>query len=234
MPQNLTVTEVSTSTVDLEWESSGGAAYYEISMIDQHGEYNKIATVPYTVTQYQVTDLDANTDYRFSVRAVSPTKGSSIDSPIAYATTLNGTANFEITTHPEDASTAAGKTATFTAAATYTDDSGAKPVTIVAGENDRQQVAVARTEKQHRCFRRGRPIAHHHRCGGDERLCIPLPRVCAKPFAVHQIRSTGRFSRADQHSNHTEGRHRLAVRRHADDQCGNHCHRSEGGNADER
>ena len=128
MPQNLTVTEVSTSTVDLEWESSGGAAYYEISMIDQHGEYNKIATVPYTVTQYQVTDLDANTDYRFSVRAVSPTKGSSIDSPIAYATTLNGTANFEITTHPEDASTAAGKTATFTAAATYTDDSGTKPV----------------------------------------------------------------------------------------------------------
>ncbi|WP_270580004.1 InlB B-repeat-containing protein [Butyricicoccus sp. OF27-2pH9A] len=128
MPQNLTVTEVSTSTVDLEWESSGGAAYYEISMIDQHGEYNKIATVPYTVTQYQVTDLDANTDYRFSVRAVSPTKGSSIDSPIAYATTLNGTANFEITTHPEDASTAAGKTATFTAAATFTDDSGAKPV----------------------------------------------------------------------------------------------------------
>lgn len=128
MPQNLTVTEVSTSTVDLEWESSGGAAYYEISMIDQHGEYNKIATVPYTVTQYQVTDLDANTDYRFSVRAVSPTKGSSIDSPIAYATTLNGTANFEITTHPEDASTAAGKTATFTAAATYTDDSGAKTV----------------------------------------------------------------------------------------------------------
>ena len=128
MPQNLTVTEVSTSTVDLEWESSGGAAYYEISMIDQHGEYNKIATVPYTVTQYQVTDLDANTDYRFSVRAVSPTKGSSIDSPIAYATTLNGTANFEITTHPEDASTAAGKTATFTTAATYTDDSGAKPV----------------------------------------------------------------------------------------------------------
>lgn len=128
MPQNLTVTEVSTSTVDLEWESSGGAAYYEISMIDQHGEYNKIATVPYTVTQYQVTDLDSNTDYRFSVRAVSPTKGSSIDSPIAYATTLNGTANFEITTHPEDASTAAGKTATFTTAATYTDDSGAKPV----------------------------------------------------------------------------------------------------------
>ena len=128
MPQNLTVTEVSTSTVDLEWESSGGAAYYEISMIDQHGEYNKIATVPYTVTQYQVTDLDTNTDYRFSVRAVSPTKGSSIDSPIAYATTLNGTANFEITTHPKDTSTAAGKTATFTAAATYTDDSGAKPV----------------------------------------------------------------------------------------------------------
>ena len=128
MPQNLTVTEVSTSAVDLEWESSGGAAYYEISMIDQHGEYNKIATVPYTVTQYQVTDLDTNTDYRFSVRAVSPTKGSSIDSPIAYATTLNGTANFEITTHPEDTSTAAGKTATFTAAATYTDDSGAKPV----------------------------------------------------------------------------------------------------------
>ena len=128
MPQNLTVTEVSTSTVDLEWESSGGAAYYEISMIDQHGEYNKIATVPYTVTQYQVTDLDANTDYRFSVRAVSPAKGSSIDSPIAYATTLNGTANFEITTHPKDTSTAAGKTATFTAAATYTDDSGAKPV----------------------------------------------------------------------------------------------------------
>ena len=128
MPQNLTVTEVSTSTVDLEWESSGGAAYYEISMIDQHGEYNKIATVPYTVTQYQVTDLDANTDYRFSVRAVSPTKGSSIDSPIAYATTLNGTANFEITTHPKDASTAAGKTATFTTAATYTDDSGAKPI----------------------------------------------------------------------------------------------------------
>ena len=114
--------------MDLEWESSGGAAYYEISMIDQHGEYNKIATVPYTVTQYQVTDLDANTDYRFSVRAVSPTKGSSIDSPIAYATTLNGTANFEITTHPKDASTAAGKTATFTTAATYTDDSGAKPI----------------------------------------------------------------------------------------------------------
>lgn len=128
MPQNLTVTEVSTSTVDLEWESSGGAAYYEISMIDQHGEYNKIATVPYTVTQYQVTDLDTNTDYRFSVRAVSPTKGSSIDSPIAYATTLNGTANFEITTHPKDTSTAAGKTATFTAAATYTDDSGTKTV----------------------------------------------------------------------------------------------------------
>ena len=75
-----------------------------------------------------MTDLDANTDYRFSVRAVSPTKGSSIDSPIAYATTLNGTANFEITTHPKDASTAAGKTATFTTAATYTDDSGAKPI----------------------------------------------------------------------------------------------------------
>lgn len=128
MPQNLTVTEIGKDTVDLEWETSSGAAYYEISMIDQTGSYNKIATVPYTVTQYQVTNLDPNTAYRFSVRAVSAAKGSSIDSPIAYATTLNGNANFEITTHPQDAKTAAGKPATFTAAATYTDDKGAKPV----------------------------------------------------------------------------------------------------------
>ena len=128
MPQNLTVTEVGTNTVDLEWEPSGGAAYYEISIIDQLGEYNKIATVSYTATQYRVTGLDPNTAYKFSVRAVSATKGSSIDSPIAYATTLNGNANFEITRHPTDISTAVGRIAYFTVAATYTDDSGKRAV----------------------------------------------------------------------------------------------------------
>lgn len=128
MPQNLTVIEVGTNTVDLEWEPSGGAAYYEISIIDQLGEYNKIATVSYTATQYRVTGLDPNTAYKFSVRAVSATKGSSIDSPIAYATTLNGNANFEITQHPADASTAVGRVASFTVAADYTDDSGKRTV----------------------------------------------------------------------------------------------------------
>lgn len=124
MPQNLTVTEVGTNTVDLEWEQSSGAAYYEISIIDQLGEYNKIATVSYTETQYQVTGLDPNTAYKFSVRAVSEKKGISIDSPIAYATTLNGNANFEITQQPQDTSTAVGRVASFTVAADYTDDSG--------------------------------------------------------------------------------------------------------------
>ena len=128
MPQNLTVTEVGTNSVDLEWEQSGGASYYEISIIDQLGEYNKIATVSYTVTQYRVTDLDPNTAYRFSVRAVSETKGSSIDSPIAYATTLNENANFEITQQPKDVLTTMGKTASFTVAAVYTDKNGEKSI----------------------------------------------------------------------------------------------------------
>ncbi|WP_458862591.1 InlB B-repeat-containing protein [Acidaminobacterium chupaoyuni] len=124
MPQNLTVTQVGTHSIDLQWDNSGNAAYYEVSMVDRIGNYNKIATLPYTVTSYQAKDLMANTTYNFSVRAVSATKGSSIDSPTVTATTMNDGALFEIVEQPKDSNAAAGQPVIFKARANFTDKDG--------------------------------------------------------------------------------------------------------------
>lgn len=124
MPKNLTITEVGMNSIDLAWENSGSAAYYELSMVTDTGDYNRIATLPYTVTAYQVGNLLANTKYTFSIRAVSATKGSSINSPTVTATTMNDSAAFEITKHPANATSAAGQPASFQTEAVFTDKNG--------------------------------------------------------------------------------------------------------------
>ena len=86
MPQNLTVTEVGTDYVDLEWESGGNAASYILYQKTTTGNYNQVAVLPYTAESYRHEGRNPNTTYTYTIQAVSSAGATSIYSPEVAAT----------------------------------------------------------------------------------------------------------------------------------------------------
>ena len=115
MPQNLTVTEVGTDYVDLEWESGGNAASYILYQKTTTGNYNPVAVLPYTAESYRHEGRNPNTTYTYTIQAVSSAGATSIYSPEVAATTMWDNASFSIVTHPSDAHAYAGGSARFSA-----------------------------------------------------------------------------------------------------------------------
>ncbi|TGE31863.1 cell wall-binding repeat-containing protein [Desulfosporosinus sp. Sb-LF] len=84
-PAGVSATTVSSSQINLTWESvSGATSYYVYGATSSSGTYTHIATV--TTTSYANTGLWADTTYYYKVQAVN-SAGSSSDSPLAYAKT---------------------------------------------------------------------------------------------------------------------------------------------------
>lgn len=123
-PQNLSIVDVTKDSVELTWDPSSDAAYYEIYLVDGSGNYNRKAVVPYTVTDYVVGGLYSNRTYTFATRTIDSKGEASIYSKQVSATTLQNSANFKITQSPQDTSTYAGGTAEFRASSVYTDENG--------------------------------------------------------------------------------------------------------------
>ncbi len=124
MPMDLSVKNATKNSISLSWEASEKVAYYEIYMVDAAGNYNHKATVPYTVTDYEVKELVPNRTYTFSVRSVDAIGAKSIYSPSVSASTLQNSANFKVTKDPQDTSTYSGGTAEFSAGGQYEDENG--------------------------------------------------------------------------------------------------------------
>ncbi len=83
-PQNLTASNPTSTTIDLEWTASadnGMVKHYEIYQDD-------ILITTATETRYQVTGLTPDTTYSFKVRAIDTADNQSAFSNIASATTL--------------------------------------------------------------------------------------------------------------------------------------------------
>ena len=117
MPQNLTVTEVGTDYVDLQWESGGNAASYILYQKTTTGNYNQVAVLPYTAESYRHEGRNPNTTYTYAIQAVSSGGAGSIYSPDVIATTMSDNASFSIVEHPDDAHAYAGGSAIFNARA---------------------------------------------------------------------------------------------------------------------
>ncbi|KGK91517.1 cell wall-binding protein [Desulfosporosinus sp. HMP52] len=84
-PTGLKATAVSSSQINLTWDSvSDATSYYVYGSTSSSGTYSQIATV--STTSYTNTGLWADTTYYYKVRAVNST-GSSPDSAIDYAKT---------------------------------------------------------------------------------------------------------------------------------------------------
>lgn len=124
MPTDLAVVEVGRNYVDLEWEGSPEAEYYEVYIVDAAGNYNKKATVPGSQTDCHVTGLSSNRTYKFVVRAVNGITGVSIFTPVVMATTLYDKQTFAIVNEPEDEHVHAGATAEFATLGSYTNADG--------------------------------------------------------------------------------------------------------------
>ena len=115
MPQNLTVTQVGTDYVDLEWESGGNASSYILYQKTTTGNYNQVAVLPYTAESYRHEGRNPNTTYTYIIQAISSSGAGSIYSPDVTATTMADNASFSIVEHPGDAHAHAGGSAQFEA-----------------------------------------------------------------------------------------------------------------------
>ena len=124
LPGNFAVKEVTQNSVTLSWDETSDATYYEIFMVDATGEYNSVATVPYTETECTVEGLASNRTYKFVLRAVNKALGDSIYSKPLTVMTMGDIATFAITKQPADQTGYKGGTATFAVTAKCLDNSG--------------------------------------------------------------------------------------------------------------
>ncbi len=120
-PKNLSISDVTSNSMTLEWDATADASYYELWMARGNNSANKMAEVPSTaasngVVTFTKTGLIANTDYTFTVCAVTPAGAPSLDSMEAKGTTLPDSmdGSFEITVQPQSQNAYAGSTASFT------------------------------------------------------------------------------------------------------------------------
>ena len=94
-PTNLVVTNITTTTVSLSWQSStdnSGSLSYKVSINNlNNSAYNSVATVSQTQTSYTAKFLASNSNYTFSVSAVDGSGNKSGNSNLASAHTLADT-----------------------------------------------------------------------------------------------------------------------------------------------
>jgi photosystem II stability/assembly factor-like uncharacterized protein len=89
-PEDLEVTAVSSSEIDLSWsDNSDNEDGFKIERKISGGSYSEIATVAANVTTYKDTGLSKNTTYYYRVKAFNG-KGDSAYSNEAYTTMLKG------------------------------------------------------------------------------------------------------------------------------------------------
>lgn len=119
-PQNLTITEIGSRDMVLEWDSSASAAVYELMLITSNGMELPQASIPCTqvdengTMRYKVSNLTPNTQYSYAVTAVNASGAQSLSGSRVSGTTLpEDQMGFKITTQPEDKEIAVGGTAKF-------------------------------------------------------------------------------------------------------------------------
>lgn len=173
-PKNLTITEITSNSMTLVWDSTTDAAVYELMLITNNGMELPQATIPGTQVKndgsltYEVTNLTPNTQYSYSVVAVNGSGMASLSSAIVSGTTLpeEQSAGFKILKQPEDIEVGIGKTAHFTievennldGALNYrwqTYDSSAKTWKYITGAYDTSLDVVGEAENngaRYRCI----------------------------------------------------------------------------------
>lgn len=120
VPRNLTIVEIGSRDMVLEWDASAGAAVYELMLITSNGMELPQASIPCTEEdengniRYRVSNLTPNTQYSYSVTAVNASGARSLSgSRVSGITTSEDQAGFKIIMQPKDAEAAVGKTAQF-------------------------------------------------------------------------------------------------------------------------
>lgn len=119
-PKNLSITEITSTTMTLEWDGTSSAAAYELILITNNGMELPQATIPSTQArddgsvQYIVKDLSPNTEYSYKVVGVDASGVRTLSSAVATGTTLpDNQAGFKITKQPQDKQVYIGGTAVF-------------------------------------------------------------------------------------------------------------------------
>ncbi|MBQ9984873.1 MAG: S-layer homology domain-containing protein [Oscillospiraceae bacterium] len=125
-PKNLNITDISSTSMGLEWEGTDDASVYEVSIITNNMEL-PVATIPATdvdddgMVRYTADELSPNRQYTFRVTASNALGVRSVSGQDAVGTTLPlNSGNFMITSQPSDTSAAPGHTASFAVAASST------------------------------------------------------------------------------------------------------------------
>ncbi|MEE1012825.1 MAG: S-layer homology domain-containing protein [Clostridia bacterium] len=125
-PKNLNITDISSTSMGLEWEGTDDASFYEVSIITNNMEL-PVATIPATdvdddgMVRYTADGLSPNRQYTFRVTASNALGVRSVSGQDAVGTTLpENSGNFMITAQPSDTSAAPEHTASFEVAASST------------------------------------------------------------------------------------------------------------------
>lgn len=87
-PSGLTANAVSSSQIDVSWNTVSGATEYEVRMLDNNNTV--LSTVSKTTTSHSWTGLTASTTYRFEVQAGNSVGWSGWSSPVSATTTGSG------------------------------------------------------------------------------------------------------------------------------------------------
>ena len=119
MPQALSVTEITSSSISLEWATTPEAAMYEVFVSRDQSTWLPLDPVPATVADendiisYTVSDLSPGTTYYFKANSADVAGVRSLDTDTVVGTTLGSEGSFQIISQPQDTSAAKGKDATF-------------------------------------------------------------------------------------------------------------------------
>lgn len=119
LPRDISVTEVTSSTVTLEWSIASDAAMYEVYVSQDQNEWLPLESVPVTyaneagVIYYTVKGLSAGDIYYFRVNACDNYGVRSLDTTPVSARTLSDSTTITLLSQPEDTSAALGKSAQF-------------------------------------------------------------------------------------------------------------------------
>ena len=173
VPKNLTITEIGSREMVLEWDVSAGAAVYELMLITNNGMELPQASIPSTqadengIMRYQVSNLTPNMQYSYTVTAIDGAGVQSLSGARVSGTTLpENHAGFKITVQPEDKEVAVGGTARFSiqtendgsGSLNYrwqTYDASAKEWRYISGEYDRMMSVTGEKDldgSKYRCI----------------------------------------------------------------------------------
>ena len=120
-PKELSVTDVTVNTVDLEWNATSDAAVYQVYQEYGSGTWAAVQTLSGAsadedgTVKTTIRNLSANTKYRFKVRSINGGGVASLFTPVVDATTAQESGvGLKITSQPSDAEAAPGNPASFT------------------------------------------------------------------------------------------------------------------------